>query len=299
MMIATAVCKRLLILSRERTLLGAVHSVFDRAVNLEMEGCAGLIGLIAREQSFTPYSVSVRTDAPLRETGLAAGQEAAVCGGRIMIPPADVNIDLSLAEPVDLSCDSIEIRHTDAAVTMLKNRISAALDGANAELSLAPLVTGASGNPYTRFLVPRLERLHAAVITGSSEAAETAAARIAGCGMGLTPSSDDLLTGYLTTLYLLFRMLEREHLRGMIPRMAQAAAERTNRISATFLLHSGEGLANAAVYDLYRAAFQFKDEAAAERAIGRALAIGSTSGADMLTGVMLALRLYNGGNEQW
>ncbi len=297
-MIATAVCKRLLTLSRERTLLGTVHSVFERAANLELEGCAGLIGLIARELSFTPYAVSVRTDEPLTQAGLAAGQAAAVCGGRIAIPAAGVDIDLSLAEPVDLGCDSITLRYTDTAVAMLKNRIAAALDGANAEMSLAPLATGAGGNAYTRFLAPRLERLHAAVITGSSEASESAAARIAGCGMGLTPSSDDLLSGYLATLYLLFRMQGREYLRGMIPRMAQAAAERTNRISATFLLHSGEGLANAAVYDLYRAAFQFMDEAAAMRAIERALAIGSTSGADMLTGILLALRLYNGGNEQ-
>ncbi|MEZ4509454.1 MAG: DUF2877 domain-containing protein [Eubacteriales bacterium] len=39
------------------------------------------------------------------------------------------------------------------------------------------------------------------------------------------------------------------------------------------------------------------DRAAANRAIERVLAIGSTSGADMLTGMALALRQHIGGNE--
>ena len=134
---------------------------------------------------------------------------------------------------------------------------------------MAPLVTGDVQNTYTRFLAPRLERLYAAVTAGAADAAESAAARIAGCGMGLTPSSDDLLCGYFSTLYLIFRGSGREHLRGLIPRMAQAAAERTNRISATFLLQSGEGLANSAVCDLFRSACRFMDGAAAGRAIER------------------------------
>lgn len=298
-MIATAVCARLLDLSREHTLFCAVHSVFDHAANLEAEGREGLIGLISREKPLTPYAVSIKTDLPLTQAGLASGMNAVICGGRITVPQAEIDLDLSCADRIDLSCDSIELNAGIKQAAWLERRIISALDAAQAYESLAPLVTGAPDNTYTRFLAPRLERLYAAVAAGAAEAAQAAAARISGCGMGLTPSSDDLLAGYLTTLYLLFRLQGREHLRGMIPRMAKAAAEHTNRISATFLLHGGEGLANAAVCDLFRAAFQFLDEAAAGRAVERALAIGSTSGADMLTGIALALRLYNGGNTQW
>ena len=77
----------------------------------------------------------------------------------------------------------------------------------------------------------------------------------------------------------------------------QAAADRTNRISGTFLLHSGMALANAAICDLDRSIFTYMDIAAANRAIERVLAIGSTSGADMLTGIVLGLRQHIGGNE--
>jgi hypothetical protein len=140
-----------------------------------------------------------------------------------------------------------------------------------------------------------LERLFSAVSLGAWEEAAQAAADCAGCGMGLTPSSDDLLSGYFTTLHLRFRAKHLFDAKAAITRMAQAAAEKTNQISATFLLHSGEALANTAVCDLFRSIFTFMDIAAAKRAIDRVLTIGSTSGADMLTGIVLALRQNTGG----
>jgi len=292
---ATAVCKRLLDLSLSRARSGTVHSVFDHAVNLEF-GFRGLIGLIAEDKALTPYAVSVRTNAPFARTGVRADMAAYLGEGMLVIPDAQIEIDLSSPAHVELSVDAIEIRHREAAETLLE-LIEQALKGADAEMSLAPLVTGGAENTYTRFLAPRLERLFYAVSLGAGEEAAQAAANCAGCGMGLTPSSDDLLSGYFTTLHLLFRAENRPEDKAIISNMAQAAAEKTNRISGTFLLHSGMALANTAICDLDRSIFTFMDQAAANRAIARVLAIGSTSGADMLTGMALALRQHIGGNE--
>ena len=292
---ATAVCKRLLDLSLSRARSGTVHSVFDHAVNLEF-GFRGLIGLIAEDKALTPYAVSVRTNAPFARTGVRADMAAYLGEGMLVIPDAQIEIDLSSPAHVELSVDAIEIRHREAQKTLLE-LIEQALKGADAEMSLAPLVTGGAENTYTRFLAPRLERLFYAVSLGAGEEAAQAAANCAGCGMGLTPSSDDLLSGYFTTLHLLFRAENRPEDKAIISNMAQAAAEKTNRISGTFLLHSGMALANTAICDLDRSIFTFMDQAAANRAIARVLAIGSTSGADMLTGMALALRQHIGGNE--
>lgn len=292
---ATAVCKRLLDLSLSRARSGTVHSVFDHAVNLEF-GFRGLIGLIAEDKALTPYAVSVRTNAPFARTGVRADMAAYLGEGMLVIPDAQIEIDLSSPAHVELSVDAIEIRHREAAETLLV-LIEQALKSADAEMSLAPLVTGGAENTYTRFLAPRLERLFYAVSLGAGEEAAQAAANCAGCGMGLTPSSDDLLSGYFTTLHLLFRAENRPEDKAIISNMAQAAAEKTNRISGTFLLHSGMALANTAICDLDRSIFTFMDQAAANRAIARVLAIGSTSGADMLTGMALALRQHIGGNE--
>lgn len=291
---ATAVCKRLLDLSMSHPRSGTVHSVFDHAVNLEF-GFRGLIGLIAQEKALTPYAVSVRTNAPFSQTGVRTDMAAYLGEGMLTIPVAKIEIELARAAQVDLCVDAIEIRHRKAAQT-LEALITQALKSADAETSLAPLATGGAGNIYTRFLAPKLEQLLCAVSMGAEEEAVLAAAGCAGCGMGLTPSSDDLLSGYFTTLHLLFRAGNRPEGKAFISKMAQAAAEKTNRISGTFLLHSGSALANTAICDLDRSIFTFMDQAAANRAIGRVLAIGSTSGADMLTGIWFALRHHIGGN---
>lgn len=293
---ASAVCGRLLALSYEQAYAGTVHSVFDHAVNLEIAQRFGLIGLIAEEKTLTPYAVSVRTSVPFTEAGIRAGMAAFIRQGHVTIPEAGIDLDLSVAYPVDLSVDSIESRCEEEAADQLMERICAALQGADGQSGLAPLVTGGE-NTYTRFLKPRLGALFSAVSMGNDVAAIQSASRIAGCGMGLTPSSDDLLSGYLLTLRLLFRWQGRVSAWDTIPRIAQAAAKQTNRISATFLLHSGEGLANAAVYILLRAAGKPGETLTADRAIARILEIGSTSGADMLTGIALALRQHNGGTN--
>jgi hypothetical protein len=291
---ATAVCQRLLDLSLSRSRSGTVHSVFDHAVNLEF-GFRGLIGLIAQDKALTPYAVLVRTSAPFPQTGVRTSMAAYLGEGMLIIPDAQIEIDLSSAPPSELSLDAIELRYGTEAEETLSALILEALKSADAEMSLAPLISGGDGNHYTRFLAPRLERLTYAVSLGAWEEAALAAADCAGCGMGLTPSSDDLLAGYFSALHLLFRAKNRIEAKALIPRMAHAAAERTNRISGTFLLHSGMALANAAICDLFRAMFTFMDKASANRAIERTLAIGSTSGADMLAGIVLALWQQIGG----
>lgn len=292
---ATAVCKRLLDLSLSRSRSGTVHSVFEHAVNLEF-GFRGLIGLSAHEKALTPYAVSVRMSAPFEKTRVRTDMAAYLGEGMLIIPDAQIEIDLASAAHIDLSVDAIQISYPEGAQA-LEELISQALKGADAEMSLAPLVTDASENIYSHFLAPKLERLFYAVSLGAGQEAAQAAANCAGCGMGLTPSSDDLLSGYFSMLHLLFRAKNRPEEKAIISTMAQAAAEKTNRISGTFLLHSGMALCNAAICDLDRSIFTYMDRAAANRAIERVLAIGSTSGADMLTGIVLALRQQIGGNK--
>ena len=289
---AIAACQRLLSLSKENPLVGTVHSVFDHAVNLEL-GHDGLIGLIAEHKALTPYAVLVRTNAPFAQTGVRAGMAAYLQDGGFRIPAAGVTIDLCCAKPVDLSVDSILLHNVSAAKDVLAESITESLVDADAENSLAPLVTGGGENIYTRFLAPRLSRFFTMVSAGEWDKAAEAAGDCAGCGMGLTPSSDDLLSGYFLTLHLLLRAANKPEPKAKIDAMARVAAEKTNRISGTFLLQSGQALANSALWDLFFSAFSADDDTQVRGAIRRVRDIGSTSGADMLTGVVLALRQHN------
>lgn len=293
---ATVVCQRLFALSQGSQRSGTVHSVFDHAVNLELgEDC--LIGLIAETKALTPYAVSVRTNNSFAQAGVRAGMAAYLQNGMLSIPEAGVEVDLSRAARADLSVDSIVLGNHLVTLALLEKRISKALSGVDAEMSLAALVTGGEGNIYTRFLAPRLEQLFSAISREAFDEAAQAAANCAGCGMGLTPSSDDMLCGYFTTLHLLFRANERFNAKAHILFLAQAAANKTNRISGSFLLQSGMALANLAICELFSSSLPCIEPESADRAIMRALAIGSTSGADLLTGTALALRQHIGGNE--
>ena len=289
-MIATAACKRLLALAGGTACSATVHSVFDHAVNLELEGRVGLVGLIAEPKALTPYAVSVRMDRPFSEAGIRAGMAAAVASGEILIPQAGFELDCSKARAVELSLDSISIIPGTVPRGVFVEPLLAVLREADAAESLAPLATGIGGNNFSSFLSPRFYALQKAMQSEDEKAAAVAAERFAGCGMGLTPSSDDLLCGYLAAQWMLVREQGRTERTKLFASLAAAAAKKTTRISATFLLQCGEGLVNFYSYDLFSAIFTHEDEEATRTAARRMLAIGSTSGADMLTGVALALQ---------
>ena len=115
-------------------------------------------------------------------------------------------------------------------------------------------------------------------------------------------SAAELKVGYVNTQRIFrdaptaVKAQKRIEAKSHIRDMAQAAAEKTNRISATFLRQSGEALANDAICELFHSVDAFPDTSLCARATARVLAIGSTSGADMLTGTVLALRQNIEGN---
>jgi len=290
---AKRVCGRLARLAEGKTVVGTVHSVFDHAVNIAPDGRSGLIGLIGNDRPLTPFAASVPADVSLGQCGIRAGMAAALANESIEIPEAGVIADCSGAERLDLSVEALAIirRSVNSRLPVLRD----ALKGADVEFGVSALATGAGGNVYSEFLKPRFSELAAAVSDGDEARALTAAERMAGCGVGLTPSSDDLLTGYFTMLRVLRRAQDRQGYDAILTRMAGRAAAKTNRISASFLLQSGEGLANEAVHSLIGAVFSNADDETVRRAAARVMSIGSTSGGDMLTGLILAIAHHDGG----
>ena len=162
---------------------------------------------------------------------------------------------------------------------------------------LAALVTREEANVYAAFLRPRLPQLFAAVAAGEAAQAGEAAAAIAGCGVGLTPSSDDLLTGYMAMLHALSAIGVLGDVVPMTRAIASRAAQRTNRISGAFLLHSGEGYVSEDVLRLLALLCSGADGQRVRDAAARVAAFGSTSGSDILTGIVLAIIHHDGGKN--
>jgi hypothetical protein len=134
--------------------------------------------------------------------------------------------------------------------------------------------------------------LHAAFLASDPDAAALASAAIAGCGIGLTPSSDDMLLGYVCTYYPLARVkgLKRREAPAMGRSACYAAAERTNDISGAFLIQCGDGLASQNILDLLNVIFSGAPAEQLQTPVSRILSIGSSSGSDIFCGIVLSLQ---------
>ncbi len=146
-----------------------------------------------------------------------------------------------------------------------------------------PAVGEDDDGPLARAARPGLHDLAAALRDQDPSAAADAARRLAGLGPGLTPSGDDVLTGCLVALTL-WPPRGRSDLRRLI---ADQAVPRTTRISAAYLAAAARGEAGQRWHDL-RDALAGPDPAAVRRAAAQVMALGETSGSDMLGGFVLA-----------
>lgn len=109
-----------------------------------------------------------------------------------------------------------------------------------------------------------------------------AANRLVGFGLGLTPSGDDVLAGMLIALHLV-RPAAAIAVSDIVK---EAARGRTTRISVAYLEAASQGNAGEAWHAL--AEHLAGSDDAVKTATRRVIAFGETSGADMLTGFVLA-----------
>lgn len=108
---------------------------------------------------------------------------------------------------------------------------------------------------------------------------------LVGRGEGLTPQGDDVLAAALVTA----RATGDPRLPGWCARTRLAlATRRTTAVSRGLLHHALDGWATPELADVL-ASLGGADAAAIDRAVDRLLAVGSTSGASLLDGVVLTL----------
>jgi hypothetical protein len=133
--------------------------------------------------------------------------------------------------------------------------------------------------PLARIAAPGLAALARATRGRDAEAALTAARALIGLGPGLTPAGDDCLVGWLAGLWAggeRDRALVASTGRGLLA----AARERTGPLSCAFLAAAVAG----AFAEPVRAFVARPDESR----LAALLALGATSGADLLAGYSLA-----------
>ncbi|MBT6277425.1 MAG: DUF2877 domain-containing protein, partial [Chromatiales bacterium] len=159
----------------------------------------------------------------------------------------------------------------------------------------------------------RVRTLARAVRMGTPAAINNAINALIGCGPGLTPAGDDVLVGLLAGLYSTLPTGPRSHdlsssgamdtpPRSALLRTAalrietvqaamRAGIRRTNIISAACLLHATNGEFSERIATLARHIATGAAASATVRATDDALAVGASSGADGVLGLLLGLAL--------
>ena len=143
---------------------------------------------------------------------------------------------------------------------------------------------------------PSLDSLEAACRHLDLERAEAELHRLVGWGEGLTPSGDDAIVGILAALGTLAQA-EGERLAFLqsLSAAVDALAARTTVVSAHYLRLAAQGHFNADVTELAHALAGDDDSsvpAHLDDALGAALDVGATSGADMVTGMLAGFRAW-------
>lgn len=265
-----------------------VHSVFASTINIIGEDL--FFSVVSDNHCLYPMSLRVASLAPFTEYGLRAGMNVLVSKSRIVFTNTLLEVPLHNCGECELSIRSIDLDTPNVPeykIELLKELISE--KGCRDDLST--LVTGKYSNPYAEAVAKRLPDLNKALRDGDVRAAEFAG-KLAGGGIGLTPSSDDLLVGYISVYLAASKAKDNNRFvkaLKLTQAMSEYAAIHTNVISGAFLKQCGKGLLSEDMMKLILALYTDSGAEIVRSCGQRMLKLGSTSGTDMLTGVVLAV----------
>jgi Protein of unknown function (DUF2877) len=143
---------------------------------------------------------------------------------------------------------------------------------------------------------PRFDAVQDALQAKEIKAFEAAALRVTGLGNGLTPSGDDFLGGIFFALHHTGRMTRKPHpdwlasIGGLQANLLKACEASTNPISAALIADNMAGTSYGELHDMLDA-LESNDSRYIENARQALLSLGSSSGADLLAGLLLALTI--------
>ncbi len=143
---------------------------------------------------------------------------------------------------------------------------------------------------------PRFDAVRDALEAKQIKAFEQAALRVLGLGNGLTPSGDDFLGGVFFALHHARHMVCKPHTDWLVGLPALQANIRlacevsTNPISAALLADNMAGNSFGQLHDMLDA-LESNDSRFIVTSREALLGVGSSSGADMLAGLLLALTI--------
>lgn len=213
------------------------------------------------------------------------GEPVRFHGGRLTLSGADIRIprDIPSASPPRPAKFSVLLSGDEEFCRLVldggKGFMPRLLPHRDSIINAAPIWEPALNDPVALRASRRLSAFFSALRCGRQEALTDALGKLLGLGPGLTPSTDDWVVGFL---YAVRPYIKPPLLNKICQAVRQSMVSATNRISAAYLECACEG-----------GSFEIMEELLAAESTGaaeRLLSIGSSSGSDMLTGLLFAIK---------
>lgn len=276
--------------------VGNVHSVFATTFNVEISDAWLMAITCVRGRHCLTVNVQPETS----WSGIRAGMQVFVRNGWLMVPEAGVSMELTGAPVWKASLSGT--RPAAPAEVAEATRTAARIGCRLGELSglgwllyrLADEKDSYAGRVsppgWVRRADSAVEALLDAIGRGRTGAAVSAVRSLAGLGPGLTPSGDDLLAGLFGALW--WREEVNEHpdvsMQDRLKQIALTSAGYTNTFGFQEAYCAAMGELPEAAVDVVAALVGGGTPNLSSRVQGL-LALGSTSGTDMLTGICIAI----------
>ena len=284
----------------QQPLHGYIHSVFDRVVNIEVlkDSLSDTLFSFGREDvSLAPAMLvtDIGQNVPLGRFGLKQGDWVQLYSGYISTSKLSINTSsVQVWKPVSAA----EIQQNDlcsynellARINSMIKALSTNNQGASLPYAVfndAATEVSNDDKSTNRELIIRVTELlqHALNGTYSNEVIDA----LLGFGLGLTPSGDDIIAGYLHGLSFIERFTCNEVAwkEDMVTKLEQKLS-RTNRISRHFLRYAIKGLWSKDI-EQFLLDVTSKGIICSLNSAKRLTSFGASSGFDILTGICIGL----------
>lgn len=290
------------ILGHER--IGIVHSVFRRVFNILIPS-KRLISVVREDVGRGPINIVINLPQSMSMTsvGVEKNQRVMKVDDSIIVGNNRVIISTNNARRWEVPKNFREhvlkiekIRENLATVKQTMDpygrfdglgQLMAYLGDEQSEESVTK-----ESNVFTQRALPHIADLLNAIRAGGFQDIKGSAKELIGLGLGLTPSADDVLSGLMASLVLVSRNLGVGTILAsrVNEEIASCVPGRTTLISQEILMHAAAGEANEPVITLIEKILT-ADPHKVENATRDVLAIGETSGTDIVQGILLGSQL--------
>jgi hypothetical protein len=266
---------------------GTVHSVFNAAANIVFPGNF-VLSLNALATSRMPNGLQLSSPpGSFPFSALRAGMPVIFGAQRLHIEAIDCSLDLSQSpqwNPHIQRSDQLDMTILQKNYTRIKTMAEewdCALRGEGHSDSRG----GGCGGRGFHNPTPAPTGYGPLSTEQEDTDIHTLARYLCGRGIGLTPSGDDILAGWMAAGWLLYGP-EPDFLTAC-QQIVEIARQQTHILSSCWLAHAAEGNVAEPVAELLHAMTRTEDSQL-ESAMKAVLAMGATSGYDLIQGILLA-----------